>query len=162
MLWCLPLWVKFVCGNANSWGREDKHQCCRKTLYLCPLSHCALVEHDSCQGTIKTDHLRWWLLKITNGNSRKALQALALSSATRARRSEISWTSETGVTGATNGLLNLSRLHLFWQCAYSWIHRSSKYHEPWNGFLPPSKIQHRKTNKSVWTSPIKGWRELVL
>jgi len=41
------------------------------------------VEHDSCQGTIKTDRIQQRLLKITNGNSGKALQALALSSATR-------------------------------------------------------------------------------
>ena len=138
------LWEKFVCGNANSWTREDKHQYCRKTLYLCPLSHCALVEHDSCQGIIKTDRLRWWLLKITNGNSGKALQALALSSATRPEESEISWTSGTGVSGATNGLLNISRLHLFWQFAYSQVQRSSRHHEPWNGFLLSSKIQGRK------------------
>lgn len=112
MLWCLPLWVKFVCGNANSWGREVKHQCSQKTLYLCPLSHCALVERDSCQGTIKTNRLRWWLLKITNGDSRKALQAFTLSSATRPGV-RFHGHQRLRVLGATNGLSNLSRLHLF-------------------------------------------------
>lgn len=136
VLWWLPLRVKFVCGNANSWSREDKHQCCRKTLYLCPLSHCALVEHDSCQGIIKTDRLQWWLLKITNGNSGKALQAPALSSATRPEEARFHGHQKRGVSGATNGLLNLSRRHLFWRFTRSGVRRSPRQRELQSGLWP--------------------------
>lgn len=61
-----------------------------------------------------------------------------------ARRSEISWTSETGVSGATNSLLNLSRLHLFWQFACSRVQRSLRHHEPWIGFETSFKLQSSK------------------
>lgn len=57
------IWVKFLCVNAILWSREDKYNFCQQTLYLCPLSHCALVEHDSFQGVIKMDRLRWGFQK---------------------------------------------------------------------------------------------------
>lgn len=103
------IWVAILCVTVNWWSREDKDHPAKKMLYFCPVSYFALVEHDSSQSVIKTDHRRRCLQKITNGNSRKALQAPSLSSATQQDFMDIwTWRIRT-----TNSLVNLSR-HYFY------------------------------------------------
>lgn len=129
------IWVAILCVTANWWSREDKDHPAKKMLYFCPVSYSALVEHDSSQRVIKTNHRRRCLQKITNGISRKALQGPSLSSATRQDFMDIwTWRIRT-----TNSLANLSR-HYFYLTRSLGSEGASKGYKPWES-SSPARIQ---------------------
>lgn len=107
------------------------------------LSHTrTLTEHGSCQGAIKMDSLQWWLLKITNGNREKGLEGILFIISNMARRREISWTSKSGGSGATNASLNPFRqLHLHFQFIWNGKQSSLRNPEAWNGLFSQNPKQ---------------------
>lgn len=110
---CLSLWVK-ICPRECKFMKQGRQTSVlledivfMSSLTLCISGAWQLPRHnqDKSPQMMTSINYKW--------KQQEGLAGICFIISRAARRSAISWTSETRISGATNSLINLCRLHLF-------------------------------------------------